>query len=72
MSNLKWALNQPNEGETQKCISSYICIINDIECDMMNCLACQIPEKSMFISRGPIIYYIMGIERNKTGLASCT
>ena len=45
MSNLKWALNQPNEGETQKCISSYICIINDIECDMMNCLACQIPEK---------------------------
>ena len=37
MSNLKWALNQPNEG--------------------------------MFISRGPIMYYFMGIERNRIGLA---
>ena len=52
--NLKWHLNQPNGGETQKCINTWDSYLNDLKCDMKTCSYCQIPEKSMFILRGPL------------------
>ena len=51
---LKWHLNQPNGGETQKCINTWDSYVNDQDCDQKRCFFCQIPEKSMFILRGPI------------------
>ena len=55
VSNLKWRTNQPNGGETQKCIvTSSHSFLHDIECGIKNCFACLIPEKSMFILRGPL------------------
>ena len=51
---LKWHLNQPNGGETQKCIVTYESYLDDVECNLKRCFSCQIPEKSMFVLRGPI------------------
>ena len=51
---LKWHLNQPNGGETQKCINTWDSYVNDEDCDRKFCFFCQIPEKSMFVLRGPI------------------
>ena len=54
VSNLKWHLNQPNGGEIQKCISTWGSYLDDVECDKKHCFICNIPEKSVFILRGPI------------------
>ena len=50
----KWASNQPNGGETQKCINILHSYMNDDECDKEFCFTCQILQKSMYILRGPI------------------
>ena len=56
ISYLQWAPNQPNGGEFQQCISTNShSIINDLECQFKKCFFCQIPEKSRFILRGPLI-----------------
>ena len=53
--NLKWGLNQPNGGKTQQCIGiNSQSEIYDLECYMKYCFVCKIPEKRMFILRGPI------------------
>ena len=52
--NLKWHLSQPNGGEAQKCINTWDSYLNDIECDMKRCFFCHIPEKQVFVLRGPI------------------
>ena len=54
VSYLKWHLNQPNGGDSQKCISTWGSYIDDIECDKRHCFICNIPQKSMFLLRGPI------------------
>ena len=51
---LKWHLNQPNGGETQLCINTWDSYVNDVPCDKKRCFFCQIPEKTLFILRGPI------------------
>ena len=51
---LKWNLNEPNGKETQKCIFAYDTYLYDTECVNKRCFICHIPEKSMFILRGPI------------------
>ena len=51
---LKWHLSQPNGGDTQKCINTWDSYLNDIECDQKHCFFCHIPEKHMFVLRGPI------------------
>ena len=52
---LKWGLNQPNGGVTQKCISiDSDSVIYDEECYMTHCFVCQIPEKNKFVLRGQV------------------
>ena len=54
VSYLKWHVNQPNGGDTQKCISTWESYIDDVECDKKHCFFCNIPRKSLFILRGSI------------------
>ena len=74
---LKWHLKQPNGGESQKCINTWDSYINDEQCDHKHCFFCQVPEKSLFILRGPIPAdterkYFVTIKRNYTEVRGIT